>query len=250
MRNQLTLYAIIFITTTYSQIQKKTITGKVLFEKSGIANTHIINQKTNQGSNTNNFGVFQISASIGDTLKFSHINHSEKKIVITKENIITDTLKINLILKIYQLKEITLEKPKDSIDSTTQNLPPEINATTLNLPYAGTKVKKNHSVLRIRAGLVFSINNFINFLKGDHKRRKQLKKITLEDNSIADIRNHFTDKFFISVLSIKSENINVFLNYCYPKNIVKYFNNKDYVTLKVILVKESISFLKEINTLD
>jgi hypothetical protein len=247
MRNQLTLIAIIFIKVAYSQVQNKTITGKVLFKNHVIANAHIINQKTNQGTNTSNFGIFEIPVNIGDTLHFSHINYAKKQVVISEKNMTSNVLNVALKLKIYELEEIILPEPKNSSKDSLQNIP-IINAMTLNMPYAGTKGKKNYSVLRIRSGVVFSIDNFINFLNGNNKRRKKLKKITYEDDVLHEIRIHFKDNFFIKQLQIQSENIYPFLNYCFKDDIINHFKRQDFVTLKVILSRESVPFLKEIKT--
>ena len=71
--------------------------------------------------------------------------------------------------------------------------PPIVNAKTLNLPYAKTTVQKDNSILKFRSGGTVSIDNLFNALNGNNKRRKELNKISQEDNTLYNIRRHFTD---------------------------------------------------------
>lgn len=246
MRNQLLIYSLFFVAITYGQKQKKNITGKVFYDGEVISDVHIINKNANQGTNTNDLGLFEIPVFIGDTLTFSHINFKDKEITITKENIYNEILKVELEGKTYQLEEITLQKPKSIFYVDPEIMPaPNINAKTLNLPYANTIAKKDYSVVKFRSGGVVSLDNLINALNGNNRRRKELQKITYEDDILKKIRKHFTDDFFITDLNIKQENINPFLNYCYKKNIINHFNKKNNLRLTTILIKESRTFPKD-----
>ena len=243
MRNQLCLFCLFFCAIFYSQEQKKIAIGKVFFSGNAITDVHIVNKNSNQGTNTNDFGVFEIPVIVGDTLAFSHINLKNKKLVLTKEMLSKALLHINLEEKTYQLEEITLGKPKSIFYVDPEIMPPPtVNAKTLNLPYANTIAKKDHAVVKFRSGGVVSLDNLINVINGNNKRRKQMKKITYEDEILAKIRKHFTDDFFITDLNIKQENINPFLNYCFKKNIVNHFNKKENIIVTRILMKESKSF--------
>jgi hypothetical protein len=181
---------------------------------------------------------------IGDTLVFSHINFKNKEIAITQEVLNKEIVTIVLEGKTYELEEITLEKPKSIfyVDPEIMTTPIVVNAKTLNLPYANTKAKKDYSIVKFRSGGVISLDNLINALNGNNKKRKQLKKIVFEDEVLGDIRKHFTDDFFVTDLNIKPENINPFLNYCYKKNIINYFKKDDNLRLTTILIKESRTF--------
>lgn len=246
MRNQLLIYSLFFVAITYGQKQKKNITGKVFYDGEVISDVHIINKNANQGTNTNDLGLFEIPVFIGDTLTFSHINFKDKKIAITKENIYNEILKVELEGKTYQLEEITLQKPKGIFYIDPEIMPaPTVNAKTLNLPYANTIAKKDYNVVKFRSGGVVSLDNLINALNGNNRRRKELQKITYEDDILKKIRKHFTDDFFITDLNIKQENINPFLNYCYKKNIINHFNKKNNLRLTTILIKESRTFPKD-----
>ncbi len=246
MKNQLILCCFLFCAFTYSQQKQKIITGKVVFKGDVITDVHIINTNSNTGTNTNDLGLFEIPVKIGDTLAFSHINIKNKVIAITKEMLNQEIISFDVDGKTYQLNEITLGKAKSIFYVDPEIMPPPtVNAKTLNLPFANTKAKKDYTVVKFRSGGVVSLDNLINALNGNNKRRKQLKKIVYEDEVLGDIRKHFTDDFFITDLNIKQENINPFLNYCFKKNIVGYFNKNENLKLTKILMQESKTFPQE-----
>jgi hypothetical protein len=248
MKNQLIPFFLFFIVITYSQEKRKLITGKILLEKTIISDVHVINKNTKQGTITNDDSWFEIPVSIGDSLQFTHVNLKEKHIVITKEIFTKRTLEIKLEEQTYSLNEITLEKPRSIFYEDPQMMPPTVvNAETLKLPYANTIAKKDLSVIKFRAGGVVSLDNLFNSLNGNNKRRKELQKITLEDSALEKIRKHFTDDFFITDLQIKKEHINPFLNYCYKKNIITYFNRNENITVTKIMMDESKTFPQKIN---
>lgn len=243
MRNLPLFYFLFFCALTYGQEKKKLITGKVLFNEDAISDVHIVNKNSNQGTSTNDFGLFEIPVSIGDILEFSHINLNEKKVTITKEILENELIKIHLEGKTYQLEEITLEKPKSIFYVDPEIMPPPtVNAKTLNLPYANTIAKKDDAVFKFRSGGVVNLDNLFNALNGNNKRRKELQKITYEDKILTKIRKHFTDDFFITDLNIKQENINPFLNYCFKKNIINHYNKEELIKLTRILMLESRTF--------
>ena len=243
MRNQLLIYFLLFFTISYAQEKKKLITGKVLFNEDVISDVHIVNKNSNQGTSSNDFGLFEIPVIFGDTLVFSHINLMDKEIAITKEILKQEFVKIHLEGKTYQLEEITLEKPRSIFYVDPEIMPPAtVNAKTLNLPYANSITKKDYSLFKIRSGAVVSLDNLFGTLSGSNKRRKELNKITYEDKVLSKIRKHFTDDFFITDLNIKPENINPFLNYCYKKKIIYHYNKEELIKLTRILMLESRTF--------
>ncbi|PQB07152.1 hypothetical protein BST83_08320 [Polaribacter filamentus] len=248
MKDHLLLILLFFTIIGYSQKNRTIINGKILFDNASISDVHILNKNSNQGTITNDTGWFEIPVYIGDSLQFTHVNLKEKHFTITSEIYIAKELEIELEEKTYSLNEFTLEKPRSIFYVDPEMMPPPIvNAKTLNLPYANTIVNKDLSVMKFRSGGVISLDNLFNSLNGNNKRKKELQKITLEDNGLSKIRKYFTDDFFITDLHIKEEHINPFLNYCFKNNIVTYFNKNENIKVTKILMDESKTFPQKIN---
>lgn len=248
MRNQPLLYLLFFCAFSYGQTSKKLITGQVFYDKEPVADVHIVNKSTNKGTISNDFGLYEISASIGDVLEFSHLNFMTEEIIVSKENLAQAIYKITLKIKTYELEEIVIEKQNGTfyVDPEIMTSPPVIvNAQTLNLPYANSKVKKDDNIVKMSSGAIVSLDNLIGALNGNNRRKKLLKKISKEDKILSKIREYYTDDFFITDLKIKQENINPFLNYCFKKKIITHYNKKDLLKLTSILMTESKSFPQE-----
>ena len=249
MKNQLVLLFLFFTLLSFSQEKRIRITGKVSFDTAVISDVHVINKNTEQGTNTNDNGWFEIPVMIGDSLQFTHINLKNKQIIITKEIFTKRNLEIVLEENTYALDGFTLEKPRSIFYVDPQMVrPPIVNAKTLTLPYAKTTVQKDHSILKFRSGGTISIDNLFNSLNGNNKRRKELNKISQEDNTLYNIRRHFTDDFFITDLQIKKKHINPFLNYCVKKNIIAYFKRNEHIQLTQVLIDQSNTFSQKINS--
>lgn len=233
----------------YSQEKRKLINGTILFEKTIISDIHVINKTTKQGTISNDKGWFEIPVFIGDSLQLTHLNFKEKHIVITKEIYDNRHLNINLEENTYSLNEFTLEKRRSIFYVDPEIVQPTtVNPKTLNLPYANTIAKKDNSVIKFSSGGVVSLDNLINVLNGNNRRKKELQKIIKEDDALSKIRKQFTDDFFITDLQIKKEHINPFLSYCENKNIISYFNKNQQIKVTKILMDESKTFPQKVNS--
>lgn len=248
MKNQLLLFLLFFTVISFSQEKRKIIHGKIRFDKTPVSDVNILNLSSNQGTTTNDSGWFEIPVSIGDSLQISHIKLQGKHIIITKEIFVKRNLKIELEENTVALEGFVLEKPKSIFYVDPEMMPPPIvNASTLHLPYADTKAKKDNAIIKFRSGATVNLDNLFNSINGNKRRKKQLEKISLEDDVLAKIRKHFTDDFFITDLQIKKENINPFLNYCYKKNIISYFKRNENIVVTKILMDESKTFPQKVN---
>lgn len=243
MKNQLLLYFLFISVVSFGQKKQNIISGTILFQNEVIADVHIINKNTNQGSASNDLGTFEIPVSINDTLFVSHINLQKKELIITPEIFKSKSVIIHLEEKINELNEITFERSTGIFYVDKQYLkPPTVNAKTLNLPYANTVARKDESIVSLQSGAAINLENLIGALNGSNRRKKMLKKLTYEDKMLAKIRKHYTDDFFITDLNIKQDEINVFLNYCFKKNVINLFKKDDKIKVTAILMRESKTF--------
>lgn len=95
-----------------SQEKRKVIYGHVNFNYPVISNVHVVNKNSNQGTITNDLGLFESTVFVDHTLKFSHINLEKQEMTVTKSNISQRKIKIYLQEKTYALEEAVLDKPR------------------------------------------------------------------------------------------------------------------------------------------
>jgi hypothetical protein len=77
-----------------------------------------------------------------------------------------------------------------------------------------------------------------------NKKKKQREKIK---NVKIKIREFYTDDYFINELGIPRSEIEIFIKYCEPKNIVELYLNNQKLALIEILINESKKYLNDKN---
>ncbi len=226
----------------FGQEKRTPISGKILIKNIPIVDVHILNLQTQNGTITNDKGLFELTVQLGDSLLYSHLNLKSKTIVVTKKIITEKNLIIHLDEKTIVLQEFTLKKQQSIFykdPEITKYNGPKVNAKTLNLPFANTTVQKDKAIIKFRSGGIISLDNLINSINGKNKREKFYKKMVSEDTQLEKIRKQLTDDFFITHLKIKKEYINPFLNDCVDKNIIGIFKNDSKIKLLQLLIEES-----------
>lgn len=244
-------FLILLVNIYFLNAQEKNtlILGKIILKDSIAKEIHVVNKQQHKGTITDNNGLFNITVKVGDTLFFSHIKLENKDIIITNITILQGKITVYLDEKTEILNEFVLEKKRSIFYQDPEIITyngPVVNAKNLNLPYAESVAEKEKNILNFKSGAVVSLDNLINSFNGNNKRTMQLKKMSLEDIEIQKIRTFFTDSFFVVDLKIEKEYINLFLNDCLDKNIIRIFNEDNSLKLTKILISESKLFPKKV----
>lgn len=113
MKSMTKLFLIIVIVpcVAYSQSTTTLITGLIIDSSNGqsIANAHIINQNTLEGTISNSIGYFQINANENDSLLISYISH-KSVLVHVKEYVDQNLNRILISPNSIELDEVVLRK--------------------------------------------------------------------------------------------------------------------------------------------
>lgn len=246
---KITFVFFIFISLTIcSQEKPIIISGQVFVDSIALSDVHIINKALEIGTITGDHGKFEILAKKGDVLIISHINLTIREHVVTSENITGKIINLSLSNKSYMLTEVVLGKTKGIFDvdkDIEQYKGPIVNAETLKLPYANSKRPKKENLVSFKSGAKVNLNGLINALNGNTKRKKQFKKLQLEDQNLVGIREHYTDGFFISQLKIEQDYINQFLNYSISSGIIQLYKKEKHLELTTVLLETSKTFTQK-----
>ncbi|MFL0102606.1 carboxypeptidase-like regulatory domain-containing protein [Tenacibaculum maritimum] len=245
MKKNVLLVTLLFIlSVTFAQEGKHLIKGKILLQNIPVSDVHITNKNTKAGTISNNYGIFEIYASKGDSISFSHVNLRNKTLVIDTKKLDIPSLIVPLTEKSIILNEVVVGENKSIfyIDKSIPNHSTDINATTLKLPYTKKTKKNKEAPIKINTGISFSLDHILSQVSGLSKRREAANKMAKEDELLNAIRKYFTDDFFITDLSIKKAYINRFLNYCIDKNIIYYYRKENQLKLVEVLLSESKKF--------
>lgn len=223
-----------------AQKKQYLLKGKVQDSIEIVKNANIVNLNTKDGASSNDFGGFQILASVGDTLLISSLQHYVLYQTITKEDITNKEFSIYLTSKRHQLDEVVLKKTNLTgslmLDMKLKKKgPKEINAVTLGLPFAGRKKlsqidRKLHTATS--SGGLVPLDLILNVLSGRLKKLKEEKKVVEENNDV-DVMMEKTKHFLTSNFKIKEKDHYRFLYFCRSDSLF----NKNLVNNELALIK-------------
>ncbi|MCF6279350.1 MAG: carboxypeptidase-like regulatory domain-containing protein [Flavobacteriaceae bacterium] len=255
MKQLLTLTLLLFLFRFgFSQNERVTINGKIIFLDTPINNVHIHNITTNYGATSNDKGEFKILVQKNDTLKISHLEYQSKKIIITNEHIKKEILTIELKIMTNYLNTVTIKNHnltgnlvKDVKDSTNDTITRKHDLIEEMMRLAKMPSYKNirntekppmNSVDPIgNSGGGASIGIPIKDTESILRRELRLKK-SFPDKLISE----FGEDYFINELKISKDKIHHFITYCGYRNIHKLYKQNEIMKLIDVLTEESVEY--------
>ncbi|QVY65527.1 hypothetical protein [Polaribacter sp. Q13] len=256
----------LFFTTLTSLAQERQtlIAGRVLDSLGVVKRANIINLKTNQGTFSFDDGRFQIHVSLGDSLRFSTIQHVTQIITINKEIIDNKALIVRLKFNTYVLDEFELKRNNltGKLALDVKNIPTEEKYALLksNMDFSNVdfsivdhRIDANDRVKSTPVNTVANSYSGINaggLIQGLFSSKKFEKSQLLDEKF--DRKKAFRNKilselgedFFFEKLKIPKEKYFHFLDYCDYLDLDKIYNENKILKLIEIFQKESIPYLK------
>ena len=242
---------------SYSQNFSKEISGKIMHFDNPIPDVHIYNISTRQGTSSDVNGEFKISVRLKDTLSISHIEYTNRKLIVTNQilnrsysifylEVMTNYLE-TVVLKNHNLSGLLLTDAKnistDSILKASHFI--EEMMRVAKLPSKNTELF-NREASYVNDVDPISMNGAGTSIgipmrdKANELRRELRRKKNTPERIIADFgKNYFTKK-----LKIPEDKIFNFLTYCDYRNIFNLYNNNEIIKVLNILTIESASFNK------
>ena len=224
MRKFLTLSFCLICTFIYSQDSKNRVTGKVESEssKTSLQNVHVLNLSKVVGTITDEEGVFEINASVNDTLYFSYIGYKPLKIIVTNDLIKYEDndLTFNLTELALALEEviITPYRLTGYLEIDVKNAPinssPRYRIIGLpNLGYEGGR--RTRSGISKLLGAIFNPADFLNSLfKRNPKKMAKLRLIREDEEIKSLLSTKFDREVLVQLLGIPKIDINEILRNC------------------------------------
>jgi len=224
MRKFLTLSFCLICTFIYSQDSKNRVTGKVESEssKTSLQNVHVLNLSKVVGTITDEQGIFEINASVNDTLYFSYIGYKPLKIIVTNDLIKYEDndLTFNLTELALALEEviITPYRLTGYLEIDVKNAPinssPRYRIIGLpNLGYEGGR-RTRSGISRV-LGAIFNPADFLNSLfKRNPKKMAKLRLIREDEEIKSLLSTKFDREVLVQLLGIPKIDINEILRNC------------------------------------
>ncbi len=252
-----TTFLFLSITLTFSQNSPITLNGKVMHFSDAISDVHILNLNTYQGTISNPEGVFEIYVKLNDTLQFSHIEYTSRKIIMTKDIIEQATYTIFLetmtnYLDIVELRnhklsgDLTFDTESvfnDSILKSTDYIKELMRLSKLpsfddykeNLEAPPINNVDPTAGAGVGAGVSIPMKDKANALRRKLRAKKSIPEKIINDLGIV---------YFVESLKIPEDKIHHFLTYCNFKNIFELYRENKVIEVISILESECIEYLK------
>lgn len=215
-------YTFFFIIFSQSILGQEKVIGVIENDADSkpISNVHVINLNSVIGTISNNDGVFEINASVNDTLFFSYLGFKSIKVRVTNDLIKFKNSKIKLTELAYALEEIIVTPYKLTgyleIDAKNVPISKSYRYNIPGLPSKGYEAgSRNPGALSKVFGAIFNPVDFLYNLFG--KKPKQLKKLQLMKDDFR-IRELLSSKFdretLVELLQIEKFDIDEILRNC------------------------------------
>ncbi|MDP5230023.1 MAG: carboxypeptidase-like regulatory domain-containing protein [Cellulophaga sp.] len=192
---------------------------------------HVVNLNKVVGTITDEKGVFNIMASVNDTLYFSYLGFKSQKVRVTNDMFKFKDTKITLTELAYALEEVivTSYNLTGYLEIDVKNLPVndayQYSISGLNTGYEAGK--KNPSAVSKVLGAILNPADLLRNLFG--KKPNQMKKLRKikEDDAIKDLlASKFDRETLTALLQIEKVDIEDILNNCnYSRSFIKTAND-------------------------
>jgi hypothetical protein len=213
-KNTVLLVFFFMANIAFSQtIGEKEIHGKISVDSMAVEGVNIVNTVTERTVVTDQDGSFSLFAKEGDILVFSAVNLETLRKKINKLDLISDVMKIQMILRRLILKEVIVNKY------------PEITAEKLGIiPYGQKKYTaaerklytagdfKPIHLLGLLAGSL-EVDPILNKINGRTAMLKKEIEVEKKESYLRQINEMFTNDHFVNKLKIPSNYVKGFQYY-------------------------------------
>lgn len=265
-RKNLILIGFLLVTVHLSAQKNFFLKGYVRDSTDLIVNAHVVNISKEKGTFTNDFGVYKIVVSLGDTIEVSSVQHEVFRTVVTEQMEFSKELRVVLEKRRIELDEIILKKhnltgilrsdrkqvPKDSIAAVGRSISDVVselseqekalskNVNASDKGTAGVITKKTDPTKKFDGvGTTIGLGN------GKNKKDEEIKKIVSDKFTSQMIYDRFGKEFFADI-KIPEKHIFSFIDYCKKFDIKGLYNRGYLLQIAVLFQRESKAFLKSI----
>lgn len=222
IKNSILCFFFLLISTSLGaqQLFSKKLEGRVYSKDGDVAATNVLNITINRGTITDIDGFFKITANVNDTLVFSAVQFLKKEVLVTKEMLQQDLLKITLEDALTELDEVVVT-PYNLTGDITKDLDlitidAVVTSSTLGLPNAYVKPvsKAERELFAATANPFMSFDPLINAITG---RTKMLKKRVARNKLYSrteQVKGFYADSLFRIDLKIPEDKIDDLLYFC------------------------------------
>lgn len=257
------LINLFFISCLSIHAQTTLISGKIIVDDAddviNMGDFLIENLTTNAHTKTNDKGLFSIRVNVNDNLVFRQIGIEERQLKISEAMIKKGFVTVHVNIEVIELAETRI-KPlkkywKDNVSKDELEADKINKRLGINEEFKNDMVKAHFAAQYLRnLGISVRYENVIGLIEQFSDKEVQtykhfLKKKKLDKyDQINELKDYFTEYYFINDLKISKGNILEFIHYCYVEHKLESLlkeNNYDKITL--VFQEQAPNYLSIIN---
>ena len=249
MKNRILLVFFLFFVSIISA-QRHTIKGKIT-NSIDIEGIHIINKTSRFNTVSDDFGAFEIKASINDTIMFSSIHFKIEEIIVTEKIYTEEYLEIGLEEMINQLDEVFIGNSLTgnmANDLKNINVEETFNFDDVGIP--GFKGVPEEKIVPLAAAAIpvsVNIEALYKHMTGYYKKLILKRKWTSENHTIVRIINFYGFDFFYDAYEIPNNKLYDFLLFCIETTeLQQNFNNDNLTEVLNVFENNSEEYISRI----
>ncbi|PZX92389.1 hypothetical protein DOS84_16410 [Flavobacterium aquariorum] len=208
----LTALFLIVCQFSFSQTEKL-LKGVVTSDNLLLQNVEVINKTSKKSTTTNDRGEFLIQVKVNDSLLFYAKNFNWKRLKVSKEQIELNNLQVVMFKKAEELDEVVVAKKQNLKLSKDK----KYEQSKLD-EYATEKFDNNEGYQAMRNGTFVNGLNFVTIgkkLLDLFSKEKETEKESSPEIEFAILAKNTCDqKFYLETLKLKSDEIDLFLQFC------------------------------------
>lgn len=237
--------------SVFSQ-EEITLQGQILNDTISKSALTVVNITKQKGTITNRDGVFEILASVNDTINVSAVQYESRQFVVNKTIFNRKKITLYLIPKVTALEEVNIS----NID-LTGNILRDVGSTTfekkltpkeLGIPENTAPertVEERRYYTAVTSGSGIPLDGLINSITGRLKMLKKHIEVSRFAKKIQDTRVLYSDTIYMSKLKIPEELIEDFVYYTFEdESATQFVDNGDALGLLDLMIEKAAVYRK------
>ncbi|WBX72285.1 carboxypeptidase-like regulatory domain-containing protein [Tenacibaculum retecalamus] len=250
--NKRLLFLVLLISFLKAQSQenRKFLYADVKDKVGHVFNAHVVNLNTKQGTFTNESGEFRILAKQHDSLQISFVGYKSTLLIVNLHHFGIQKNTFELVKTAFELDEISIKKNNLlgylTSDSKNIKIEKKIDAKTLKLPYAGSRIltpAERRLYTAMGGRNLLSIDYIINSISGRITKLRKLKTIESLEVKVKNLKNTYS-KHIVKEYQIKESDVYKFIYFCTADEHFNQVYNSGDINMILFLKKKSEVFKK------
>ncbi len=222
------------VLTQAQQYAFKKVTGQIVHDSVDVSGIHVVNISSGSVTISNERGVFEVGAQLGDTLFFSAVQINKKWLVLDSIAMAKPMLVVAVEAFVNKLDEVVV-KPHDLSGSLSKDVsqapPPSINFDDVGIPGFKGKRKEIIAPMVQSVGLFTSVDveAVYKHLSGYYNRLRKKRANDKQAEIVDDLILFYGVSFFEKKWRIDSETLYEFVvGWVENTNVALHFKNADH----------------------